>query len=275
MLVELLLLQARAEVGVLGHERAPALALDDDAGMLELEVGALDGDHRNPKIDRKCPNRRDFLARLPVADRDAMPDLLHDLEVHGAPVGLRYCEHSVHIDIHSVPNPLGSCKLLSKNARGEAPGTSLARDLRARAPRARGRDGHRRRMEAGSFDHAPAFERDERTTASRASHRRCGPPLSARAVLVRVSLNEEQTELAFRVTVTDLTTFTARPSSKGSGSRGDTIARYDCQPERRAGNSVRVLNPASLLQRRDGDRNRCDRAHAAMHCRLSITAQVD
>jgi hypothetical protein len=31
-----------------------------------------------------------------------MPDLFHDLEIHGAPIRLRYCEHIVHINIHSM-----------------------------------------------------------------------------------------------------------------------------------------------------------------------------
>ena len=98
------------EVGVVGHERPPALARDDHAGVLELEVGALDRDDADAQVDRKCPDRRDLLARLPVADGDAVPDLLHDLEVHRPGVRLRYCEYSVHINIHSVHNLAGQCK---------------------------------------------------------------------------------------------------------------------------------------------------------------------
>jgi hypothetical protein len=104
VLVELLFLQAVAEADVFGDERPSALALDDDPGVLELQVGALDRDDRDAQIDRKCPNRRDFLAWLPVTDGDAVPDLLDDLQVHGAGIRLRYCEHSGHINIHSVPN---------------------------------------------------------------------------------------------------------------------------------------------------------------------------
>ena len=84
---------------------------------------------RDAQIDRKCPDRRDFLARLPVADGDAMPDLLHDLEVHGAAVRLRYCEHSVHINIHSVHNLVGAVQA----PRAERDGASAAYRAIARA----------------------------------------------------------------------------------------------------------------------------------------------
>jgi len=50
-------------------------------------------------------------------------------------------------------------------------------------------------------------------------------------IVERFSLNDEQTELAFRVTVTDATTFTVPAVIEGKWlARGDTIARYDCQP---------------------------------------------
>jgi hypothetical protein len=48
-------------------------------------------------------------------------------------------------------------------------------------------------------------------------------------------LNDEQTEVAFRVTVTDPTTFTMPAVVSGRWlARGDTIARYDCQSTRDA-----------------------------------------
>ena len=60
------------------------------------------------------------------------------------------------------------------------------------------------------------------------------PQSEAVSIVERFSLNEEQTELAFRVTVTDPTTFTAPAVVEGKWlARGDTIARYDCQPARR------------------------------------------
>ena len=58
---------------------------------------------------------------LPVADGDAVPDLLDDLQVHRAGVRLRYCEYSVHINIHSVHNLAAQCKHLWKRASGLAP----------------------------------------------------------------------------------------------------------------------------------------------------------
>ena len=59
------------------------------------------------------------------------------------------------------------------------------------------------------------------------------PQSEAVQIVERFSLNDEQTELAFRVTVTDATTFTAPAVIEGKWlARGDTIARYDCQPAR-------------------------------------------
>ena len=59
------------------------------------------------------------------------------------------------------------------------------------------------------------------------------PQSEAVEIVERFSLNDEQTELAFHVTVTDATTFTAPAVIEGKWlARGDTIARYDCQPRR-------------------------------------------
>ena len=59
------------------------------------------------------------------------------------------------------------------------------------------------------------------------------PQSKAVEIVERFSLNDEQTELTFRVTVTDSTTFTAPAAIEGKWlARGDTIARYDCHPAR-------------------------------------------
>lgn len=59
------------------------------------------------------------------------------------------------------------------------------------------------------------------------------PQSEAVEIVERFALNDDQTELAFRVTVTDPTTFTAPAVVDGRWlARGDTIARYDCQPAR-------------------------------------------
>jgi hypothetical protein len=46
-----------------------------------------------------------------------MPDLLHDLEVHGTTIRLRYCEHIVHINIHSMHDGLTTCKSPKEESR--------------------------------------------------------------------------------------------------------------------------------------------------------------
>ena len=59
------------------------------------------------------------------------------------------------------------------------------------------------------------------------------PQSEAVEIVERFSLNDAQTELAFRVTVRDATTFTAPAVIEGKWlARGETIARYDCQPAR-------------------------------------------
>ena len=95
--IELVTTQLRPEVGAVGDERSLALPRHDDPVALELEVGALDGDDADLHSRRKRPDRRDLLTRLPVPDRNAPPDLLHDLEIHGAAVGLGNDQITVHV----------------------------------------------------------------------------------------------------------------------------------------------------------------------------------
>ena len=95
--VELAAPQLRAEPGALGDERPFALSGDDHAFALELEIRALDGDHADLHRRRKRPDRRDLLPGRPVAHGDATPDLLHDLEIHGPPVGVGDDELTVHV----------------------------------------------------------------------------------------------------------------------------------------------------------------------------------
>jgi hypothetical protein len=47
-------------------------------------------------------DRRDGLTFRPVTNHNPLPDLLHDLEVHGAFIGLRKCKGSVHLCIDSI-----------------------------------------------------------------------------------------------------------------------------------------------------------------------------
>jgi hypothetical protein len=59
------------------------------------------------------------------------------------------------------------------------------------------------------------------------------PQSEAVEIVERFSLNDEHSELTFRVTVTDPTTFTAPAAIEGKWlARGGTIARYDCHPAR-------------------------------------------
>ena len=102
MAVELLFPEVLLEPDVLGDERSPALAGREDPCVLELEVGALDGDHADPRGRGEGTDRRDLLPRPPVADRDEPADLLDDLLVHRPRIGVRDGERCVHINIHTI-----------------------------------------------------------------------------------------------------------------------------------------------------------------------------
>src|SRR5690606_27621784 len=83
-------------------ERAATLARHDDPGALELEKRALDGDDADARARRERPDRRNLLARQPIADGNAAPYLLDELQIHGPAVCLRDGELTVHIEIHSI-----------------------------------------------------------------------------------------------------------------------------------------------------------------------------
>ena len=85
-----------------GHERALAVASDDDAFAFQLEIGALHRDHAHAHAGGQRADRGHFLARLPVAHGHAVPDLLLDLQIHRPGIGLGDGEGTVHIAIHSV-----------------------------------------------------------------------------------------------------------------------------------------------------------------------------
>src|SRR6185437_13222433 len=76
------------EVRSLGDPRRLPVVGDDDALALEFEVGAFDRDDADPQGDCELADRRYLGVARPVPDGDALPDLLDDLQIHGAPVGL-------------------------------------------------------------------------------------------------------------------------------------------------------------------------------------------
>src|SRR4051794_81044 len=97
MPVELRQPEPAAEVGVLGDIRSLPLARDDDAFALELEIGALDGDDADLHGGRKGADRRQLVSGRPVPHGDAAPDLLDDLEIHRAAIGLRDQQVTVYV----------------------------------------------------------------------------------------------------------------------------------------------------------------------------------
>ena len=96
MLVELFFLQLAGEAVDVGHERALAMAGDDHALAFEVEVGALDGDDADRRSAASARIDGNSLPGSPVAGGDALPDLLHDLQIHGAGVGLGDVYAAVH-----------------------------------------------------------------------------------------------------------------------------------------------------------------------------------
>jgi hypothetical protein len=65
------------------------------ASSFELQIGAFRDDDAHPDLDRKCAYRRQFVPRQPVADGNPVPDLLHQLQVHRAPVGLGHSQQTL------------------------------------------------------------------------------------------------------------------------------------------------------------------------------------
>ena len=84
-----LFVEARGQIGVRRcDDRAFALLGEDDALALQFEIGALDGDDADAEGDSQLADGGNFVSGRPLANRDALADLLHDLEIHGAAVGL-------------------------------------------------------------------------------------------------------------------------------------------------------------------------------------------
>lgn len=75
---------------------------DDNALAFQFVVGALNRDDTHLEINGKLPDRRDRLPFRPVTHGNPLLDLLHDLEIHRALVGLREGERSVHLYILSI-----------------------------------------------------------------------------------------------------------------------------------------------------------------------------
>ena len=82
--------------------RALALLRHDDALSFQFQIGPLDRDDADLKIHGELANGGNRLAFGPIADSDSLLDLLHDLEVHRALVGLRDREGAVHMSVYSV-----------------------------------------------------------------------------------------------------------------------------------------------------------------------------
>src|SRR5690606_1984370 len=86
---ELRVEQTLGEIRTLGDFRALPLPRDDHAITLELEVRTLHGDHRYAQLRRQLPDGGERVTRWPVAQRDALLDLLYDLQVNRPGIGLR------------------------------------------------------------------------------------------------------------------------------------------------------------------------------------------
>src|SRR5262245_35009512 len=84
------------ELCTVRDERALAVPRDDDAFAFELEIRALDGNHAHADLDGELADRRNLVPRRPVAQGDAVTDLLFDLQVHRPRIGLGDLKATVH-----------------------------------------------------------------------------------------------------------------------------------------------------------------------------------
>src|SRR5690606_308366 len=92
----------RAQVDVVGNEGAATLACDQHAFLVQVVKGPFHRNHTHARGRSQGPDRWNFGAGRPVTHRNAMPDLLHDLEVHWPAVGLGDVELTVHIVIYTI-----------------------------------------------------------------------------------------------------------------------------------------------------------------------------
>src|ERR1700677_1346371 len=102
MLFQFLLTQASAQARDRRYVRALAMLGDDDAFSFQFVIGTLDGDDAYLKVDGKLADGGYRLTFRPVTDHNALLDLLHDLEIHGALIRLRQCKGSEHLCIDSI-----------------------------------------------------------------------------------------------------------------------------------------------------------------------------
>src|SRR5580698_9114578 len=104
MLFQFLFLQPRTQSRLRSHARTLPLLRYDNALTFEFQIRTLDGDHAYLQIHRKLADGRDSLALGPIADRNPLLDLLHDLEIDGPFVGLRDDEGAAHVSMLSIPS---------------------------------------------------------------------------------------------------------------------------------------------------------------------------
>src|SRR5690606_28672731 len=112
--VELLVLQfaGGTAASAVGHERALALAGHDHDFLLQFQVGALDRDYAHLQRRGKRPDRRQLATGLTVPGGDACADLLHDLQIHGAGIGLGDVQVGVHTvyTVYAQYGGIGKCR---------------------------------------------------------------------------------------------------------------------------------------------------------------------
>ena len=71
---------------------------DDHPFTLQLQICALDRNDTHANCRRQLPYGWEGMARRPIADRNALTDVPHDLEIHRPLVALRDHEHIGTVD---------------------------------------------------------------------------------------------------------------------------------------------------------------------------------
>ena len=97
--IELDLRQLPRQILRFRDEGTLALSGNNDASMLELQVGAFNGNDADFACTGQLANRRQCVPRPPVASKHLCQDLLHDLAVHryAFAAGEEKLGHGMHV----------------------------------------------------------------------------------------------------------------------------------------------------------------------------------
>ena len=102
MSLEFVDLDARLQIGAIGHDRTLSLPGRNHSVAFEFEVRALDCDDADLQLGRELPNRGQLCPRRQISHSHPPLNLLDDLQIQRPWIGLRNHNPTVISHIHSI-----------------------------------------------------------------------------------------------------------------------------------------------------------------------------